>query len=192
MHAFLVSVVLFVPLVGQDKDTKQPREKGSEQSPPMVKLDGDWTVTYAEIDGKKMEGKGFTQVMIKDNVVTCQHDGKKKSWRLEFGPHNMVRATEEIDGKATAVDTGSGSGTGTEKRDPNDKSKHTHHGVYIASQEYLCLCLHKGREKRGSSSSTTTPEEGRSGERGAQGAHGASCVIILHRGNTGSTTNPKE
>jgi hypothetical protein len=129
-----------------------------------------------ELDGKKIEAKG-TKVTIKNNVATCQHDGKEKSWHLEFGPHNMVRCTEKTDGKATSDAT-------SEKRDPSDKSQHTHHGVYIASQDYFCLCMNKGRDQRmtqsrdgkeGSSQKGTTP---RFGEQGAAGAH---FVLILQR-----------
>ena len=163
----------------------QPAREKDNAKPAMQKLDGDWTVTYIEVDGKKLEGKEFTQVTIKNNVVTCKHDGKEKSWRLEFGPHNMVRCTAQIDGKTISEAT-------KEKRDPSDKSECTHFGHYIASQEYFCLCMNKGRDQR--SVTGTEPREGEQpkGERGStprfgeQGAYGAHFVLILHR--SGSTT----
>jgi len=176
----LITIALVLPAQAQP----QPREKGNEKM-AAVKLDGAWTVTYAELDGKKIEGKGFTQVTIKNNVVTCRHDGKEKTWRLEFGPHHMVRCTEQIDGKVSLDN---------EKRDSGEKSQHTHYGVYVASQEYFCLSMHKGHDRR--SFGSTERREGQaqpgSGLRfGDQAPHAGHFVLILQRASSSPTPASK-
>lgn len=186
MRFLLVSFVLVLPAFAQESN-QPPRKDDGKMA--MQKIDGDWTVTYAEMDGKKLEGKGFTQVTIKNNVVTCKHDGKEKSWHLHFGPHHMVRCTEQTDGKTTADAI-------QEKRDPADKGHHTHHGIYIASQEYFCLSMHKGRDHRHFTATERRDGEQRKDEKGKDqpgtaahfggehGPHGAHFVLILHRSSS--------
>jgi len=180
MYLLLTSMILAIPTLMQER---QPAPAQGGEKLPIVNLDGTWTVTYAEMEGKKPDIKGFTQLTIKDNVVTCRHEGKEKSWRLQFGPHHMVRCTEIIDGKQSpdfSKDLGN----------PADKNYHTHHGVYIASQDYFCLCLHKGRDQR-----LNLPTERRGADQGApqpqpqppmvrfgeHGPHAGQLVLILHR-----------
>jgi len=177
MKALLLTVALAFPVLAQDPS--QPQGKGN-QNLPAVKLDGEWTVTYAEMDGKKIDTKGITQVMIKNDVVTCKHEGVEKSWRLQFGPHHMVRCTEQIDGKSSV-----------------DKTQHTHHGMYIASQEYFCLSMNKGMDQRNFTTGQgreDAPQKERNPQAGTQQQRfgettptGANFVLILHRGtSTGS------
>jgi hypothetical protein len=108
---------------------------GTDKESKTVKLDGEWTVVYIEIDGKAPEKKGSGVVTIKNNVATCKHDGKEMSWKLEFGPHHMVRCTELVDGKTTSTSS-------------DTKATHTHHGVYIASQDYFTIGMMKGMDRR--------------------------------------------
>jgi hypothetical protein len=194
MNLLLLSIAMAFPTVAQ-QENQPPRTKYDEKM-PMQKLDGEWTVTYAELDGKKMQGSGFTQVAIKNNIVTCRHDGKEKSWRLQFGPHNMVRCTEIVDGKTTT-------GSAEDKRDPGEKGYHTHHGVYIASPEYFCLSVNKGQDRRSSGTTDRREGERREGESGAnqagagqrfgdQGAYGGHFVLILHRSGNPSTSSSRE
>jgi len=184
MYLLWTSVILTIPMFIQDRQPV-PTETGGKL--PTIKLDGDWTVVHVEMDGKKLDNKGFTQVTIKDNIVTCLHDGKEKSWRLQFGPHHFVRCTEMSGGKP-ATDVAKDLG------DPTDKTYHTHHGVYVASQDYFCLALHKGRDRR-----AFNPTERRDGDQGKTpadqgkpqpdmmqrfgefGPHVDHFVLILHR-----------
>jgi hypothetical protein len=152
----------------------QPRPKG-EGEMPALKLEGDWMVVYAEMDGKPADTKGFGGVTIKNNVVTCRHDGKERTWRLEFGPHHMLRCTEQIDGKT--IDTG-------DKREPGAKGMHTHHGVYVASQDYLCVAMNKGMDKRTTGSTGSRPsndQQALQSGQGDQGPRGSHFVLILRR-----------
>jgi uncharacterized protein (TIGR03000 family) len=145
---------------------------------PSVKLDGEWTAVYVEMDAKKVENKNFANVSIKNNVVTCRMDGKEKTYRLDFGPHHMVRCTEQGGEKGTTDST-------------QKQGAHTHHGVYVASQEYLSLGLSKGIDRRSNASSTGEKEgAGQAGAAGrwqGQGAFGSDMVIILRRGGASTT-----
>jgi len=173
MNCLLLSAVLVFPALAQE--SAQPAQglnqgQGANQAKmPMIKLDGQWTAVYVEMDGRKIENKDFTNVTIKNNVVTCRHEGKEKSWKLEFGPHHMIRSTE-MSGSATATSSESGQSStqgasntqqgnraqqgnstqqGSSTQGGSSKGMHTHHGVYIASQEYFCLSMHKGMDRRG-------------------------------------------
>ncbi len=158
MNSLLLSVAVLLTTFPQE--TNQPAGQGAQGRTDgkmqTQRIDGEWTAVYVEMDGKKLESKGFTNVSIKNNVVTCNHDGKAKSWRLEFGPHHMVRSTEQ-DGERTGTSTSTQEGTQNNNQaanQPNDrnnqgiKSGHTHYGVYVASQDYLCLSFDKGSDHR--------------------------------------------
>jgi hypothetical protein len=145
---------------GEQKSPAKQKEKTG-----IVNISGDWTAVYVEMNGKAVDLKKFTNIKIKDNVVTCQHEGNLQTYRLEFGPHNMIRCTEESASTAQP----------TEKR-----TAHTHHGVYIASHNYLCFNMKKGTDKR-----FETPVEQRAPGKAprfeGQGPVGADLVIILRR-----------
>lgn len=148
---------------------------------PHLKLDGEWTPIYVEMEGKKVDLKSFTNVTIINNILTCRHDGKEKTIRLEFGPNHMIRCTEQ-NGEKAATDP-------VEKR-----GSHTHHGIYLGSQDYFCLSLNKGMDKRFGAAAGAREE---SKDRDAQpraldrwegrGPHGADMVIILRRAGTTNT-----
>lgn len=176
MTSFFVGIALSFFLQDPGQTTTQQR-KGQPQS-----IDGDWTVVYVEVDGKKQEMKSYNNVKISNNVVTCNHDGKEKSWKLEFGPHHMVRSTE--------IDSNRDSRT----QNTSDKSGYTHHGVYIAGQDYLCISCMKGRDQRTISSDGKLRQQanqgqdvvqtgGQSGTDGWQSQYpvGSEFVLILRR-----------
>jgi len=122
-------------------------------------IDGQWQVVYVEMDGKKIENKDFANVTISDNKLTCRHDGKVKSWKLEFGPHHMVRA-EEMTGESgtsgatsgqtgtsgTSGSTGGGATRTTGTSNSSTANERHSHGVYIASKEYLCFSMNHGQD----------------------------------------------
>jgi len=188
---------------GQPQAGQQQGGARQDANLPKVNLDGQWTVVYAEMEGKREEPKGFTQVTIQGNTVTCRHEGKERSWKLEFGPHNLIRCTEQTQGTASATPAQAPAG-----------GSYTHHGVYIAAQDYFCLSLNKGADMRhltftGTQQGTAQPgqagatppttgnqQQGAQQQRtsqpgqpgagirfGEHGAQGAEFVIILHRGS---------
>jgi len=152
------------------REGDRPAREGQANAP---RIDGDWTVVYAEKDGKKLEDRSLTQVTIRNGVLTCQHDGKARSWRLTFQPRHMLWATEL-------------SGTGAEEKEkPRDKAPErrdregrapdtarpidaaaVRQGVYIASPEYLCIALDQIRDRRGPAPGTP-PAPGDPGVPGA-------------------------
>jgi len=157
--------VLALASAHADEKTGPAKPKGKTD---VVNINGDWTAVYVEMDGKAVDLKKFTNIKIKDNIVTCQHDGKLQTYRMEFGLHHMIRCTEENVSTAQPTDKRAG---------------HTHYGVYIASHNYLCLNLNKGVDKR-----FETPVDQRAPGKSpgpnrweSQGPVGADLVIVLRR-----------
>jgi len=110
-------------------------------------VNGKWTVVYAEMDGKKLADKSaMTDVTIRDNVLTCKHDGKEKSFRLSFGPGHMVRCTEMTTGTDGSADKAD---KADKQKDATAQRRHMHRGVFIASEEFLCFSLNKEEGFRG-------------------------------------------
>jgi hypothetical protein len=144
MNPLMLTIALTLPTIGQQtaQPAKEPPPKViiDDELSPLRRINGNWTVHYAEINGKIADSKLFTDFVIKNNHVVCRHDGRERSWRLEFGPRNTVRCVERIDGKATTElleDKGDGI-----------QAMQTHHGVYIVSREFFCLYLKEGIDAR--------------------------------------------
>jgi uncharacterized protein (TIGR03000 family) len=161
-----------------------PSQTGrDDEKMPLLKLDGTWTAVYVEMDGKKVDNKDFTNVTIKNNVVTCRHNGKEKTFRMEFGPHHMIRCTQQSGDNAITEPT-------------EQRVAHTHHGVYVASHDYFCVSLNKGMDRRfGGSAGARDDGKGREAQPTAperwegHGPYGAGMVIILRRAGTASAAS---
>jgi len=142
-------------------------QKTKEKKTDIVNINGDWTAVYVEMDGKAVDLKKFTNVKIKDNVVTCQHEGNLHTYHMEFGPNHAIRCTE---GNVPITQS-------IEKR-----TAHAHHGVYIASHNYLCLNLNKGMDKRSTTAAEPRAPGKAPGFKGkGLGPVGADLVIVLRR-----------
>ena len=115
------AVLLLLPGPTQLRGT--PVQKAEDQ-PTSHKIDGAWSVVYAESGGKELTAKSVTNVAIKDGVLRYQRDGKDQAWRLEFGANQTVKAIP-LGEKAAAVTT------------------QMKVGVYIASPQYLCFALNR-------------------------------------------------
>lgn len=180
MKALLFPVIVVVgSFLQREGSTQQPPDRQ-----PAQKIDGQWTVVYAEMEGKALAEKSVVSLTIQNNVVTCKHDGKEMSWRLSFGPNHTVFATDLTN-----------SGGKDPVKEPRVPDAHTHRGVYIASQEYLCLSFDKGpfaKEDRIKERDRQDVQD----RPGAQGQaqiqpqfdgkmpYGSSLVFILRRGNS--------
>ncbi len=140
----------------------QPGQAQQRSADGALRLDGQWNIVYAEMDGQRTDPSRVTNISIRDNVVTCRQDGQVKQYRLEFGPHHMVRCTA-LSGAAATTPTAAGQRSGTD-------DAHSHHGVYVAGQDFLALSLNKGAEHSGQAQ--WTKEEPK----------GADLVLILRRG----------
>jgi hypothetical protein len=108
-----------------------------------VDLEGSWTVVYLEIEGKKLTDKTFTHVMIKDRILSYKHEGKDRSWRLEFLPFHMVAATEILAVKAAKKETPPGPGKDDKGKPIVAAPVPDYTGCYVASDEYFCLAMNK-------------------------------------------------
>jgi len=93
----------------------QPAQAVEQAKRTPLKIDGDWTPIYVEKNGKKIDNKDFTDVTIKNNVVTCRHGGKMRTINLDFGPHHMFRCTMQDGDSVLAQPT-------------ETRGSHTHHG----------------------------------------------------------------
>src|SRR5205807_5739130 len=85
-------------VIDQDKAKQPPPWKSAPQ-----KIEGAWTVVYVEIEGKKVPENTLSHVVIKDNVLHFRHGGKDESYKLEFGPYHMLKATA-LTGKEAAAE----------------------------------------------------------------------------------------
>lgn len=178
MNSLLItSLVALAPFVGQAaQETPRPQgqtgqnaqnQQWMSKSAPQ-EINGSWNVVYVEMEGKKGKEKGFAEVMIKNNVLTCKHDGQVKSWRLDFMPNQQVRTTELNQGANPSANQNQNQNNqeetnrqvqANENNNAQQGSKgqmgRTAQGVYVASNEYLCLSLNhtqgsaKGENRQG-------------------------------------------
>jgi hypothetical protein len=98
-------------------------EEKKEDAP---KVEGKWRIVYAEEGGRRNNTWEQKMAAVEDNTLSYESEGKKRSLKLKFGPHQTVKAEGE--------------------------NEYT--GVYIHGQDYLCLSLNdaKGESKSGQSS----------------------------------------
>jgi hypothetical protein len=159
------------------------RAQKTDEKPTAQKIDGQWTVVYAEMGGKKQADKTFTAVAIKDNVLHCKHDGKDKAWRLQFGPNQTVKVTAVEGGPALK---------GTTENPGMISQMQT--GVYIASSEYLSFALNRlttdtkppkgiGGPRADQPPADDSPQNpaGVTGASDSMGPTGSGFVLILRR-----------
>ena len=102
---------------------------------PAPKVDGKWLIVYAEENGRRNNSWENRQATVSGGKLSyAAEGGKEQSLELKFGDGQTVKAT------AKGGEGGAAAGS--------------HSGVYIASQDYLCLSLNAdGKDKaRGSSS----------------------------------------
>ena len=93
----------------------RPAEEEKEGAAP--KLDGKWTIVYAEEGGRRNTAWETKPATFKDGTLSYEDEGKTRSLTLKFGPHQTVTATGHKEG---------------------DKS---HKGVYIAARDYVSVSL---------------------------------------------------
>jgi hypothetical protein len=111
MNALLLTTILaFAAADKADKDKE-------DASGP--KLDGKWTIVYAEEAGRRNTAWETRPAMFKDGSLSYEEEGKKHSLQLKFGEHSHLTAT-----------TGLG-------KDGDKGGK----GHYIASQDYVTISL---------------------------------------------------
>lgn len=93
------------------------------------KVDGKWTIVYAEEGGRRNTAWETRPAMLKNGTLSYEDDGKKRSMHLTFGAHQHLTAT--------------GLGKDADK---------AHKGVYIAGQDYLTISITTAEKKEHASS----------------------------------------
>jgi hypothetical protein len=91
------------------------------------KVEGKWRIIYAEEGGRRNNAWEQQLASVRDNTLSYESEGAKRSLKLMFAPHQTLKA----------------------------KGEHDYTGVYILGQDYLCVSLNdaKGEGKgRGQSS----------------------------------------
>jgi hypothetical protein len=196
MYTLLLATLLVVP---QDTQTR-----GQTMTSPLT--DGQWTIVYAEFDGKRADTGTQGSVQVQGNMVTYMHDGKQCRVRLEFGPNNTVRAIKLDSGDKTGDKTagrtdqrqgaqGQGAqsqgaqGQGQTGRidDRNQTLGHgqeTHTGVYISTHDLFCIGL-DGKD-------TTRTDTKSDTERSAAGGQGAGNNTGGIKDNTGGNKDNQQ
>ena len=131
------------------------RLAGGEDGNAMV--DGKWLIVYAEEGGRRNNAWEQRVATIKGATLSYEAEDKQRSMHLTFGPHQTLSAKVTDDGKAK-----------------------THKGVYIASQDYLCLSLVTGKAK---GAGAAAPESTTAVAAQKDGAHHSSgdFILILRR-----------
>jgi hypothetical protein len=197
MNAALLTLAL---LVGQEAR----REGGQAAAPPQ--LDGTWTVVYMESDGKAITPTGANStVSIRNNTLSfTMEGGKQQTWTFAFGP-NMTWRLSGYQGLGKDKDQAgkpAQPGKAGEAGRPAAVGQDLHEGVYILSNEFLCIAMggNHGRIQLanlpGQPGGPGTPAPGSSERPGASGSagtsraqgagaavpgHGESFVIILRK-----------
>lgn len=94
------------------------------------KVEGRWRIVYAEEGGRRNNAWEQRVATVRDNVISYKVEGRTRSLKLSFEPHQMVKAAGE------------------------GETKGEYSGVYILSRDYLCLSLNakEGDKGRGESS----------------------------------------
>jgi len=101
-----------------------------EKKEAAPKVEGKWRIVYAEEGGRRNNAWEQRVAAVRDNALSYEVEGKTRSLKLSFGPHQTVKATGE------------------------GETKGEYNGVYILGQDYLCISLNakEGDKGRGQSS----------------------------------------
>ena len=98
-----------------------------KEGAPMV--EGRWRIVYAEEGGRRNNAWEQKLATVKDDTLSYESEGKKRSLKLTFGPHQTVKAEGEGEFR----------------------------GVYIHGQDYLCVSLNDAKdEKKGRGQSSAS------------------------------------
>jgi hypothetical protein len=145
LHFTALLVIMF-----QDPQTPPPAPPPGQPVPPKAPVlqDGSWTIVYAEINGRKLDVSKTNTATIQGDTLTYQHDGGSRTVRLEFGPNNTLRATRMPNPPATNPNTPAPlpsqppAAAAPGANPPTALAGAETHGVYITSEEVLCICLY--------------------------------------------------
>ena len=93
------------------------------------KVEGQWRIVYAEEGGRRNNSWEQKVATVRDNTLSYESEGKKRSLKLTFGPHQTVKA----------------------------KGDHEFTGVYISGQDYLCVSLNDAKDENKGAANRAAP-----------------------------------
>jgi hypothetical protein len=139
---------------------QQPRANEQDRvgRPSASVVDGSWKVVYCEENGRPKGSDKDVSVTVAGNTVTIKNgDGRAQSMRLELGPNHTVRVVPE--GSARPNTPTSRPDAGQTAPENTRATVVATRGIYIPSQEFLCIALEddvtgSGVESRPASSAT--------------------------------------
>lgn len=209
MHTLLLAfIVAMAQTPGQASPSPDSLPGQGTATSPVA--DGQWSVVYAELDGKKMADAQGQAVTLRGNSLTYTLDGKHQTVRLNFGPNNTLTAMKMESSKPGEKNTPPSSdransqpggsdpagrgergqaGSGTADRD--NVGSDLHQGVYISTDDFFCICLYTGIgdqkiQRTGATGGVNeTPRRSAAGGQGAGNATGG--VDDPTRSGNGST-----
>jgi hypothetical protein len=188
MSTALLTVLLALgvnPQVGERADPQGLEGRGALAAPL---LDGQWTVVYIEKDGRKLGDGSGGMVTFRKNMMSCNLDGKETNFRLEFGPQHTLRAFAFGEGQGGQPGQPERGQAGQAQRLEQGQRQGAHPGVYILSQEYLCIALGQagagelGRPGVGAGTERPGAELGAPGRPVGTGPQQNALVLILRKG----------
>ena len=154
MRTLHVAALLVIMLQDPQTPPTAPPPGAPQPGQPVAKgpvlPEGPWTILYLEIDGRKPDiSKNNAATILGDNL-TYMHDGQPRTVRLELGPNNTIRATRlpslpANDDKTPAPLPGQGqppAAAAPGGSSPAAPAGMETSGVYITSEELLCICLY--------------------------------------------------
>lgn len=144
-----------------DQPGKQPKDSATRTGSNLLQ-DGTYTVVDAEMNGQKIDSGPNARVTISNGMVSFRHQGKECRMKLELMAQGRARATDVVlADNAIAGDNQPRTTAQAERRDRNrpgqeqeandNAKKHdkgNFDGVYIKTNDFLCLCLHGDKEGR--------------------------------------------
>ncbi len=213
MYATLLAA-LAVLLQPPTPPAGQPGQPGRAGQPGAtaghdMSLDGTWTVVSFEKNGQAVPQATSMTVTVRNGVATFSGGDEKnhqKAMRIEFGPMNQIRVTEQDQGAGGAGTPGAGTAPGAAPgtRPGSPATEQAKSGVYVKTHDYFAICLEDNQAgtRPGAAPGTRPATErtpGAAPPAGAGTSAGFSstlphatpyCTVILKRSGGGAGTSP--
>jgi hypothetical protein len=135
MHQLLMASLLVLAGQNPHPATAAAAQHAGKTAAHAASIEGTWSLVFGEREGHALK---VSNVTIHNNVLSFTMDGKQHDWRLAFGPRQSLSAWHE--GERTHT-TGTAGAKGTTASRAVEAG--AHHGVYILSDEYLCLSIQR-------------------------------------------------
>jgi hypothetical protein len=127
-----------------------------------LNLDGKWTIVYAEKHGQRNNSWEQQLATFQGNSLSFDEAGKQQTLQLDFGRDQTLKATLGNNAQA-----GKNEATAAKQ----------HEGVYIASQDYLCISLKSAKHD---GAAAAEEQEAKKDDK-SSGHSSGSFILVLRR-----------